>query len=280
MEHLSDFKRMLLGLPHSGGDYVSVAFAAELAELLGLDLVGLFVEDQSMARLADLPCVRELRSFGGGWHPIDAALLAHGAAHRAREARRLFEAVAKTLRVGTRFDLARGSVSDAIASQSSVSDIIVVIEPKNPAERVTHQFVQFLDVALNARSAVLLVPSRLSRRKGPVVAVAQNERDSSIGAAARIAHSLKEQLIVLAPPDLDEAAIARLAGMGAASVDRISLGRGRTGAGELATQLSRVSERFLVLSRAMANQNLPTQLASGRGVPVLVAEAATARESN
>ena len=211
MERFVDYKRMVLGLPHSAPDYASVAFTAQLAELLGIDIVGLFVEDESLADLAALSCVRELRSLGGGWHPIDAAQLAQGAGHAAADARRLFQGAAKALRVGTRFNLAKGSIAEAIGSHSKIDDIIAVIEPRNPAERVTHQYRQLVESAFNAPAAMLLVPSRLSRSKGPIVAVARSAQDPSIHAALGIATSIKEQLIVLAPPDADREAMVRMA---------------------------------------------------------------------
>jgi hypothetical protein len=274
MERSVDFKRMVLGLPHSATDYASVAFTAQLAELLGLDIVGLFVEDESLAELAALPCVRELRSLGGGWHPIDAAQMARGTGQAAASARRLFEEAAKTLRIGTRFDLARGSIADILGSQSTVDDIIAVIEPKNPAERVTHQYRQMMDVAFNAPAAMLLIPSRISRRAGPVVAVATSGEDPSLHAALGIATSIKEHLIVLAPPEADKAVMNKLAQISEVPVDWRPLLRGAIDASELASLLSRTKERFMVLSRGAADGRLPSQLASGRGVPVLLTEPA------
>jgi hypothetical protein len=272
MERSAQFKRMLLGLPHSATDYATVAFTGELAEMLGLDLVALFIEDENLRGLAGLPFARELRSRGE-WQPIDAALLARSADQSVAEARRLFQEAAKSLRVGTSFNLAKGPIAEAIGSQSSADDIIAVIEPRNPAERVTHQFRQLMDVALNAPSPVLLVPSRIVRRRGPIVALASTAHDPSIHAALRIASSVRERLIVLAPPEVDEATIAGLARTSNVSVIRRPMMDRWPGPAELAAQLSCTSERFLVLSRT-ANHRLPPLLASERGVPVLVTETA------
>ena len=219
MERAVNFKRMVVGLPHSATDYTSVAFTTQLAELLGLDVLGLFVEDENLAGLAALPCVRELRSLGGGWHPIDAAQLRQGTGQAAADARRRFEEAAKALSVGARFNLARGMMADIIHSQSNVDDIIAIIEPKNPAERVTHQYKELVDVAFNAPSATLLVPSHIVRRAGPVIAIASSGQDSSIRAALGIAASIKERLIVLAPPEVDQAAMARSAGTSGVAID-------------------------------------------------------------
>ena len=279
MERFVDFKRMVLGLPHSSTDYASVAFTAQLAELLGLDIVGLFVEDESLMDLAALPCVRELRSLGGGWHPIDAAQLAQRAEKAAVEARRLFEGAAKALEIGTQFNRVKGSIADVIGSESTVDDIFAVIEPKNPAERVTHQYRQLLEGAFKAPATTLLVPSRIRRRTGPIVAVATSGQDPSLHAALGVATSSGEQLIVLAPPGMDRVAIARLAEASGVLVDWRPLAGGATSDSELALLLSRINERFLVLSRARPDGLPPSQLAFGRGVPVLVTEPANAEKS-
>jgi hypothetical protein len=48
-----------------------VKLAVELASLLDVHLLGLFLEDPSLHQLAGIPFAQEFRSLGGGWHPID-----------------------------------------------------------------------------------------------------------------------------------------------------------------------------------------------------------------
>ncbi len=175
MERFVDFKRMVLGLPHSAIDYASVAFTAQFAELLGLDIVGLFVEDESLADLAALPCVRELRSLGGGWHPIDAVQLAQGTG-QARLTHAAFLGGCEGPADRNALQPREGPIADVISSQSTVDDIFAVIEPKNPAERVSHQYRQLVEGAFNAPAAMLLVPSRISRRQGPSLLWSQADK--------------------------------------------------------------------------------------------------------
>jgi hypothetical protein len=268
MEPAANFRRMVLGLPHSAKDYVSVAFTAELAELLGLDLVGVFAEEQGLIDLALLPCVREFRIFGDGWHRLDAAQLAQRSSAAAAEARRLFVDVAKALRIGARFDLVKGPIWDAVGSQSMPDDIVAIIEPQNPAERVTYQFTQFIETALHAQAGVLLVPSRIRRRTGPVVAIAESEHDMSVQVGLRVAQAVREKLLVLAPVVAEEPA-GRPVGPGDVAVERRSLRGGKIGLAELGSILAIAGERLVVLGRGV-DTRLPFQLASERGVPVLV----------
>lgn len=254
MPSVLDFRRMLLGLPHSAADYASVEFSARLANLLGLDLVGIFARDEGLLELALLPCVRELRASGDGWQPLDLKQLELSAHHAAASARRLFDDAAKGLRGSAQFASVKGQISEAIGSLSLAGDIIVVIEPRNPAERVTYQFRRFVNVALNTGGAVLLVPSRIVRRTGPVVAVASGEHDPSLEIAQRLAEAVREDLLVVTPAVMREA---------------LSVRAGDTGPARLKSGLERTRESLIVMSRSDGAIYAP-DLASELGVPVLL----------
>jgi hypothetical protein len=269
MESKADFKRMVLGLPHSAKDYASVVFTAELADLLGLDLLGIFAEDEGLVDLALLPCVREFRLAGDGWHRLDVEQMVRCSSQAAADARRLFSDAAKSLRVATRFDVVKGQIDKAVGSQTMPNDIIVVIEPKSAAERVSYQFRQFVDMALNAPVATLLVPSRISRHKGPVVAIAASAHDVSIVAGLRVAEAVHEKLLVLTPKIADEVLSARFPITSAVHVDQRSLPSIELGPAELGSILAAAGERLVVMSPGGDNL-LPSRLASERGVPVLL----------
>ena len=124
------FKRMVLGLPQNARDYAAVAAAAGLAELLGIGLAGLFVEDATLLEVAGLPCVRELRPLEGGWRPISLTQLAREIEHTAATARRLFDEATRLCTVETSFSLARGAAADVLAGQATADDILVIVEPR------------------------------------------------------------------------------------------------------------------------------------------------------
>jgi hypothetical protein len=269
MEPRAEFKRMVLGLPHSARDYVSVTYIVEFADLLGLDLIGIFAEDEQLIDLALLPCVREFRLSGDGWHRLDLEQLTRDTNQAAADARRLFADAAKTLRGTVQFDLVKGQVGEAIELQSMPENIIVVIEPKNPADRVTYQFRHLMETALNAPAATLLVPSRISRNSGPVVAIATNGRDVSIQVGLRVAEAVGEKLIVFAPNVAAEALSTRAPSASAVHVDRRPLPVAEVGLAELESILGTAGERLLVMSRGL-DHLFPSRLASERGVPVLV----------
>lgn len=186
-----DFRRMLLRLPHSASDYTAVALVAELATLLGADLIGTYVEDRDLRGLVDLPGAREFRA--GRWQPLNSNQFALAMASASREAERLFLECASQHSPSFRvIDSASGATLDA-----GKDDIIVVIEPKSPIERATRQFSDLLEHTSRSASSILWIPSETKRVVGPIVVVAAWSDDPCISAALTIAAAAKEKLILV-----------------------------------------------------------------------------------
>jgi hypothetical protein len=131
MEPRAKFERMLVGLPHSAGDYAAVGATAKLAQLLGIRLVATLIQDVTLAELAALPCVREWRPLGGGWGPIEAQKLEREFERAAAAARQCFHEAVGPIRVEASFNVTRGSAADVIGSAATANDIIAVIEPRD-----------------------------------------------------------------------------------------------------------------------------------------------------
>ncbi|MEZ5822720.1 MAG: hypothetical protein AB7I42_04675 [Bradyrhizobium sp.] len=186
-----DFKRMLLRLPHSASDYAAVKLIAELADVLGADLIGSFVEDLDLRALVDLPDAREFRA--GAWHRIDSSQLARDFTSASHEAERLFLQMAGLSRSSFRVV----ESASAAAREAGEDDIIVVIEPKSAVERATRQFGELLEIANRSTSSILWIPSLARRVTGPIVVMASEPEDPCISAAVSIAASVKEKVILL-----------------------------------------------------------------------------------
>ena len=168
----------------------------------------------------------------------------------------------------------RGSAADVIPSLAMADDIIVLIEPGNPAERVTQQFTRLVDAAFRAAAAVMIVPSAITRTKGPIVVIASGPDDPSIFAGLGIAAAANERLIVI-PLSNDADSFVALAGRASAVGDRfevVSVTQRRPTASGLAMSFSHLSERLMVISRGSLDEAFPTEIASLRGIPVLVTE--------
>jgi hypothetical protein len=273
-EPQADFKRMLVRLPHSPQDYAAVGVTAQLADLLGASMVATFVRDAGLVDVAALPCVRELRPLGGGWHPIEGRQLVRQLDHAVATARRRFHEAVRSTQVEASFNVARGSVSDVMSFSAAAHDIIVIIEPRNPAERVTQQFTRLVDAAFEAAVAVMVVPSRIARTAGPIAAVASGPEDPSIRSALAIAAAAKERVIALAPAEPKaRAAIRALAEAAGVRLEAGPAIHEPFDVSTLLTQLDDLNERLLVMSRgAVGDKRVPT-IASLRRVPVLLARA-------
>jgi hypothetical protein len=273
MQGRTEFKRMVLGLPQSASDYPMVGMIAKLAELLHLSLVGMFMDDRSLMHIAGLSCVRELRSVSAGWQPIDIDTLATELDRGAATAHRLFTEAVQSCSVETSFRVEKGLAGDVIGALATAQDIIVVIEPKNPAERVTQQFTRLVGAAFQAAAAVMVVPSRIARFAGPIIAVARNPEDSSINVAVRLAAAAREKLVIVGPSDILglSSSISNLTLSVGAPVELAPIPaplKMMTVAGDL----RRWNERLVVMSRGTLKDSEALALASFRSIPVVITE--------
>jgi hypothetical protein len=268
------FRRLVLGLQPGAHDR-AMRLAVELADLLHLDLLGLFLEDTSLLDLAGIPFSREFRPLGGGWHTIDLDRLLHDFELAARSIERKFMGAAKRLPTGYQFEVARGSLARTFASVSRRDDIVMIVEPQSPAERATQQFSWLLEAAFKSAAAVMLVPPHIARSKGPVVAIAASAGDPSVRAAAAIALAGKEELVIVDTDgrDADDPDIRKLAVDTGLSIKHIAAGGLKlTDPTACALAFRQIQERLIVMTRGGFADQAASAIAAARRVPVLVVE--------
>ena len=264
----------MLGLQPSASDR-SMRLAVELADLLHLDLLGLLLEDTSLSRLANIPFAREFRPLGGGWHSIDPDQLSHDFELAARSIQRMFTQAAKHLATRYQFDIARGPTADSIASISRTDDIVMIVEPISPGERVTQQFSWLIQAAFRSAAAVVLVPRQVARTKGPIVAIAASPDDPSIRVAAAIAMAAKEDLIVLdiCEPAMDSRSMRALAEDLGLTIKHVVAGKTlRSQPATFSQAFQPLQERLVVATRGVFENAEASTIAAARSVPVLVIE--------
>ena len=268
------FRRLVLGLQPGAHDR-TMQLAVELADLLHLDLLGLFLEDTSLRDLASIPFSREFRPLGGGWHTIDLDRLSRDFELAARSIERKFMGAAKRLPTGYQFEVARGPMAKTFASVSRSDDIVMIVEPRSPAERATQQFAWLLEAAFRSAAAVMLVPPHIVRTKGPVVAIATSPDDPSIHAAAAIAFAAKEELVIIEADghDAEDPSIRKLAADTGLTIKRIAAAStGLTDPAACAQAFRQIQERLIVMTRGAFADGAASAIAAARRVPVLVVE--------
>lgn len=276
------FNRVLVGLHQSAPDRAAVRTAAEFAGLMHLDLFGLFIEDPGMVGFAARPGAREFQLLGRRWQAIDPQSLSREIELCASSTRRLLAETAKRLGVPTYFEVIRARIGEAIGAVSRSTDIIIIAEPRSPAERAIAPFPQLVKAAFESTVAVLFAPRRIARTHGPVVVIALSTDDPGIGIGASIAAVAKENLIVIEAferPAGEAAALPDLASAGGVSVGRLTVARrALLDVGSLSSAIEGLHERIIVTTRGAFGEGdgmRPAELASLRGVPVLVGKPAT-----
>ncbi len=306
MSGRATYHRVLLDLCNAAADRGGIRIAAELARLLDLDLTGVFIEDAALLGLAGYSFARELRLPGHQWHALDPGRIAEELRAASDAARRRLDAQCAPLGIRGLFEVVRGDPGASVAALSGTSDIVVLVEPATPSERLARAFPRSWQSALRSAASVLLVPPRIARYRGPVAAVVTRADNPALATAAAIAVAAGEHLLLLLPPGEDwkasAVAGARAAGLpvGRIQTGRLQAGRTHVGgnhaggnhavgnhaggnhAGRLGAltaeavlhALGMAQERLLVLTRDAGGlpETAPSALATVRRVPVLLVE--------
>lgn len=265
------FKRMVVGLPQGLANQAAVDMAADLAEFLHIELLATFIADSALNALAGLSGARELRTLDQGWQPINVAQIMRDIDRAAILAHWRFAASVRSRAIKTSFDVVTGA--EVLASLIRADDIVAIIEPTHPGERITRQFTGLLEAAFAMAGAVLVVPRRIVRTAGPIVTVASNSEDPGIRAAMEIAAAVKERLVVVtgAGMRLPIKVLAEAERLGV-QVEHIA-GSGLPADASLPAPASaRLQERLRVLSRGVLTDDAHRLFSSLQGIPLLVIE--------
>ena len=174
--------------------------AVDLADLLDLELLGLFLEDTGLHDLAGIPFAREFRPLGGGWRPLEVERLRQDLELAARSAERIFTKAVKHLPTKRRFEVIRGPTAEMVESISRTDDIVMVdragqSRPSAPAGNSPGSWRRPSTPQPRSSSC----RPRIARAAGPVVAIAAGGEDPSIRTAAAIAIAAREGLIIVQP---------------------------------------------------------------------------------
>ncbi|ADZ71044.1 hypothetical protein [Polymorphum gilvum] len=187
------FTRIFVGCHRTAFRTQTIRQAAELAGLMKLDLHGLFLEDEGLMAAALLPGLREFRMAGRTWQPMEADAVRRSMQREAQLAEKLFSETAQAMRVACRFEIARERIEEAVRLRFGRTDIVLVAEPKTPADRAGEAFRSWFAAASRSASTVLYLPQRPVRSRGPVLALAASPDDPSLAVARAIAAAVGEE---------------------------------------------------------------------------------------
>lgn len=119
-----NIRRMLVALDASPDSLAALEAAARLAAGLEAELLGLYVEDESLLRGAELPITRAVGSFSGAVRQIERTELERHLRTQAAKARQALEAIASRARVRWSFRIARGAVAAELLAAATEADLI------------------------------------------------------------------------------------------------------------------------------------------------------------
>ncbi|MBS0520033.1 MAG: hypothetical protein JSR90_15170 [Proteobacteria bacterium] len=259
MARPSPYRRAVLAMGPGAVDRQTLREMVEFARLLDLEMLGLFVEDETMLGLADLPFARELRLPDHAWHRFDAGRMAAELDAAAAEARRLFEQESAAHGLPRRFEIRRGDPA-AVLGTLAATDILVVGEPESGAGMATTTITRVRRAALQSSATILILPPVAMVGSGPVALLAAGTSDPAFALASHVAAAVGEELVMVASPgDVSPAELV-------ACFDR---------------DLHRGHERLVVMARGASglSEEAMLKLAAARCVPVLVIEAPGRKET-
>jgi len=274
------FRRMIIALSAGGGGDEGLAAAVEIAAAMGLDIEGLFIEDEAVLGLAALPFLREIEARSFASRPLDPARLEREMRHAAAARQKALAEAARRTRTTFRFHAVRGEIEAIVARSAGATDIMVVIEPGGFAERTCHAAVTMRRAAMRSSASVLYVPAPLRKGHGAICAVVRPGADEpqALRLAARIAAASGNDLLVLSADiaGIDGTRIAALAGEAGLAAEKITLNRLANDSPEaLAEALESVEQRLVVLGRGalgLDGERALLALAARLQVPILTLE--------
>jgi nucleotide-binding universal stress UspA family protein len=125
-------RRIVVGLDASPHSLAALEAAADLAARLEAELVGTFVEDINLLRLAELPFALEVGTFSGTRRRLDLCQVERQLQVQAERARRALAMHADRVQVRWSFQVTRGGVAPELLSAASDADLVIVGRTSQP----------------------------------------------------------------------------------------------------------------------------------------------------
>lgn len=194
-------QRILIGLDASHHSLAALRAAAELATSLQAELVGLFVEDVNLLRVAELQVGWELQfpfAVGARLNPDRMERQLRAQAQLAEEA---LGAICKRRHIEWSFRVVQGQVSQQLLEEATRADLLCLGRASRPVMHRSTVGSTTEAAAMRAPHSVLVVPRDVQIRP-PVVVLYEGRPDKrqALLVAAQLAQHKGGFLSVLVPP--------------------------------------------------------------------------------
>ncbi len=255
------FQRILVALDASPHSLAALEAAVVLAADLQAELLGLFVEDADLLRLAGLPFARESGLYSTTPRPLDEPQVERELRARARRAEQALAAMADRAQVRWSFRVARGTISAELLAAAAEADLISLGRTGwSPTGR--RRVGSTARAVLSQASLPALIVRQGAHLRLPIMAVYDGSAPAgkALATAARLAQGKAGELFVLVAADAPQ------------ETERL-----QAQAGEW-LQARGVAARFRQLTEASVSRLARTLKTEGCGTLVLPAEIALLRD--
>lgn len=182
------FRRVVVAFDGAADeDLAAVEAAAAFAARLRADLLGLFIEDVDLARLAEHPQITTICARAAGSPRLGAEHLKTALKSQLARTRQAMERAAERQRVRSTFEVRRGRLIAEILSTAAPADLVIIGWRGGPAASVMAPgtpAAQVLAALSKANARFVLVPRRPPRPGGPVLAAFDGSAAARDGLAA------------------------------------------------------------------------------------------------
>src|SRR5262245_63946763 len=200
-------RRILVALDASPHSQAALEAASELAVVLKAELVGIFVEDVNLLRLAGLPFAREVGYPSGTDRPLDGPSMERELRIQAEQARQTLAGVAGRRQLRWSFRVVRGQVTAELLTAAQEADLLALGRASWASTRRVRLGGTAREVAAQALRPVLL--SQQGRAISQPVQLAYDGSPAArrgLAVAARIASMTGGQLTVMVIADASDIA--------------------------------------------------------------------------
>lgn len=200
-------RRILVALDASTHSLAALEAAADLAASMEAALLGLFVEDINLLRLAGLPFARAIRYPSATEEQLDSARMERQLKVQAEQARAALAKAAQNRKVPWSFRVVRGQVTAEVSAAASEADLLTLGKASRSVTRQIRLGSTALAVATGGPRALLLVEHGVPFRQ-PVLVLYDGSRGAqqALDAATRLAKAGDSRLIVILLADAPDKA--------------------------------------------------------------------------
>lgn len=199
-------QQILVALDGSRESLAALDAAVTLAEELDADLIGLFVEDVNLVRLAQMPFAREVHLTTARFHALTDEEMSQTIRLQAARVRRALQEATRRAGIQGEFRIIRGLVPASVVTAAVNADLLILGRVSRPLNRRVRLGSTARAALAQAHRSILL--TRQSQAAERSVLVTFDDTDLSWRAlrqAAALAHPDYPLTVLLLTPSLPEA---------------------------------------------------------------------------